>query len=146
MTAANDTATSDQVPVHAVRIVADDPAPLVACYDMLLGTSTPHPDCTRSSGRGPRCTCRAADATLSKKPYLRQRSTPPNAEGSSTSRRTTSTCAATCSGPPVHHRRRAVIAAVGALAATVADPDGRIINIFAPARGSHDHYGTGTAA
>jgi hypothetical protein len=29
------------VRVHAVRIVTDDPAPLVACYDTLLGTSTP---------------------------------------------------------------------------------------------------------
>lgn len=27
----------------AVRIVTHDPAPLVACYDTLLGTSTPHP-------------------------------------------------------------------------------------------------------
>lgn len=41
MTAANDTATSGQVRVHAVRIVTDDPPPLVACYDTLLGTSTP---------------------------------------------------------------------------------------------------------
>jgi hypothetical protein len=43
MTTASDTATSGQVRVHAVRIVTDDPAPLVACYDTLLGASTPAP-------------------------------------------------------------------------------------------------------
>jgi hypothetical protein len=43
MTAANATATSGQVRVHAVRIVTDDPAPLVAFTDTLVGTSTPAP-------------------------------------------------------------------------------------------------------
>lgn len=132
MTAANDTAMSGQVRVHAVRIVTDGPAPLVAFYDTLLGTSTPVPGTVHGDfRRRPGCTCRSADATLSKKPYLRQRSTPPYAEGSSTSRWTTLTRMSTCSG------RRATIfdepsqPAWGARAATVADPGRRIINVFA---------------
>ncbi len=79
MTAANDTAKSGQVRVQAVRFVTDDPAPLVAFYDTLLGTSTTravHRDSDGDRGaRGdPRRRVDDVDAHVSGLESLRSRS------------------------------------------------------------------------
>jgi uncharacterized glyoxalase superfamily protein PhnB len=43
MTATDNIARWGSIRLHAVRFVAEDPGPLIAFYDLLLGTSTPKP-------------------------------------------------------------------------------------------------------
>lgn len=136
MTPANDTATSGQVRVHAVRIVTDDPAPLVAFYDTLLGTSTPAP--------GPYTeipTETGVHVSFSRREALEE--VLPAAALDAAVRRGILDVEVDDVDAHVNMLRAAGAAIVeepsqrpwGARAATVADPDGRIINVFAPARG-----------
>jgi catechol 2,3-dioxygenase-like lactoylglutathione lyase family enzyme len=137
MTAANDTPTSGQVRVHAIRIVTDDLAPLVAFYDTLLGTSTPAP--------GPYTeipTETGVHVSFSRRDALED-VLPPAALDAAVRR---GILDVEVNDVDAHVNMLRAVGAIivdkpsprprGARAATVADPDGRIINVFAPARRS----------